>query len=68
MAEGFGSDASRYDRARPEYLVPTTGGFTQNLPALQQQLLDGLGAAVDAVGGSFVMSYATVTATATRLG
>ena len=65
MAEGFGSDASRYDRARPEYLVPTTGDFTQNLPALQQQLLDGLGAAV---GGSFVMSYATVTATATRLG
>lgn len=57
-----------YSRAEWLDLVPTTGGFTQNPPALQQQLLDGLGAAVDAVGGSFVMSYDTVTATAARLG
>jgi SAM-dependent methyltransferase len=48
-------------------LVPTTGGFTQNPPALQGELLDGLGAVVDAAGGGFVMSYSTVTATATRL-
>ena len=49
-------------------LVPTTGGFTQNPPEIQQALLDGLGAAVDAVGGSFRMTYSTVTATAVRLG
>ncbi len=57
-----------YTRAEWLDLVSTTGGFTQNPPALQQQLLDGLGVAVDAAGGSFVMSYTTVTATATRLG
>ena len=57
-----------YTRAEWLDLVPTTGGFTQNSPTLQRELLDGLGAVVDAAGGSFVMSYATVTATATRLG
>lgn len=48
-------------------LVPTTGGFTQHPEAVQRALLDGLGAAVDAAGGSFTMSYATVAATAARL-
>jgi SAM-dependent methyltransferase len=48
-------------------LVPTTGGFTRNTPEVQQELLAGLGAAVDAAGGSFLMSFATVTATAVRL-
>jgi SAM-dependent methyltransferase len=57
-----------YTRAEWLDLVLTTGGFTQNSPALQRELLDGLGSVVDAAGGSFVMSYATVTATATRLG
>ena len=48
-------------------LVPTTGGFTRQPEAVQQELLDGLGAAVDAAGGSFIMSYATIAATAARL-
>jgi SAM-dependent methyltransferase len=48
-------------------LVPTTGGFTRHPEAVQRQLLDGLGAAVDAAGGSFTMSYTTIAATAARL-
>jgi SAM-dependent methyltransferase len=48
-------------------LVPTTGGFTQRPEAVQAELLDGLGAAVDAAGGTFIMSYTTVAATAARL-
>ena len=48
-------------------LVPTTGGFTQRPEAIQTELLDGLGAAVDAAGGTFTMSYATIAATAARL-
>ena len=38
-------------------LVPTTGGFTRHPEAIQTELLDGLGAAVDAAGGTFTMSY-----------
>ena len=48
-------------------LVPTTGGFTRRPEAVQTELLDGLGAAVDAAGGTFTMSYATIAATAARL-
>ena len=48
-------------------LVPTTGGFTQRPKAIQTELLDGLGAAVDAAGGTFTMSYTTIAATAARL-
>ena len=48
-------------------LVPTTGGFTRHPQAIQAELLDGLGAAVDAAGGTFTMSYATIAATAARL-
>ncbi len=48
-------------------LVPTTGGFTRQPEAVQRQLLDGLGAAVDAAGGTFVMGYTTIAATAARL-
>jgi SAM-dependent methyltransferase len=48
-------------------LVPTTGGFTRHPEAVQRELLDGLGAAVDAAGGTFTMSCTTVTATAARL-
>jgi SAM-dependent methyltransferase len=47
-------------------LVPTTGGFTRHSEGVQRELLDGLGAAVDAAGGAFVMSYATIAATAAR--
>jgi len=48
-------------------LVPTTGGFTQRPEAIQTELLDGLGAAVDTAGGTFTMSYTTIAATAARL-
>ncbi len=48
-------------------LVPTTGGFTRHPEAIRQELLDGLGAAVDAAGGTFTMSYTTIAATAARL-
>jgi SAM-dependent methyltransferase len=48
-------------------LVPTTGGFARHPEAIQRELLDGLGAAVDAAGGIFTMSYTTIAATAARL-
>jgi SAM-dependent methyltransferase len=47
-------------------LVPTTGGFTLLPGPAQAELLAGLGAAVDARGGSFTMSYTTLTVTAAR--
>lgn len=55
---------------RDEWLdqVPTFGGNSQ-LPAGQREaLLTGMGAAIDAAGGSFVMRYATVAVTAARTG
>ena len=48
-------------------LVVTTGGFTRHPEPIQRALLDGLGAAVDAAGGTFTMSGTTLTATAARL-
>lgn len=56
--------ARPYTRDEWRELVLTTGGFTQHPEAVQQELLDGLGAAVDAAGGSFTMSYTTIAATA----
>ncbi len=55
---------------RDEWLdqVPTFGGSAQLPPATLEALLAGIGAAVDAVGGSFTMQYATVAATAARAG
>jgi SAM-dependent methyltransferase len=61
---------SRWERqyTRDEWLdlVPTTGGFTGLPEAKQRQLFEGLGAAIDAAGGSFTMSYSTIAATAAR--
>jgi SAM-dependent methyltransferase len=61
---------SRWDRpyTRAEWLdlVPTTGGFTRMPAAARAEVLDGLGAAVDAAGGSFTMGYATLAVTAAR--
>jgi len=64
----------RFDWERPytrdEWLdaVPTFGGHNR-LPADKlQELLAGIGAAVDAAGGSFTMGYSTVAATAARAG
>jgi SAM-dependent methyltransferase len=53
---------------RDEWLdfLPTTGRLTQ-LPADKvEQVLAAVGAAVDAIGGSFTMSYTTLAVTATR--
>jgi len=53
---------------RGEWLdqVPTFGGHTQLPPAKLEDLLAGIGTAIDAAGGSFTMSYTTVAATAAR--
>jgi SAM-dependent methyltransferase len=55
---------------RDEWLdqVPTFGGSSLLPPARLEELLAGIGAAVDAVGGSFTMQYATVAVSATRAG
>jgi SAM-dependent methyltransferase len=46
--------------------LPTLGSLTP-LPSEQQaQILEGVGDAIDAVGGSFTMSYATIAITAIR--
>ncbi|GAA3212968.1 class I SAM-dependent methyltransferase [Dactylosporangium siamense] len=51
---------------RDEWLdqLPTFGGNTQLPPAALQQVLAGMGAAVDALGGSFTALYSTVVVTA----
>jgi SAM-dependent methyltransferase len=53
---------------RSEWLdqLPTTGPLTRMPPDKLAQVLDGVGDAIDAIGGSFTMRYATVVATATR--
>ncbi|MEV7232390.1 class I SAM-dependent methyltransferase [Polymorphospora sp. NPDC051019] len=57
-----------YTRDDWVYQVPTFGGHHLLPPAKLNQLQEGLGAAVDAAGGSFTMSYTTVAVTATRAG
>jgi SAM-dependent methyltransferase len=47
-------------------LVPTYGGNTQLPAAILGEVLDGIGAAVDAIGGRFTMGYTTVVTTAAR--
>ncbi len=53
---------------RDEWLdqMPTTGEITQLPPDKLAVVLEAVGAAIDAIGGSFTMRYATVAATATR--
>jgi len=55
---------------RDEWLdqLPTFGGHTQLPPAKQAELLAGIGAAIDALGGGFTMGYATMAVTAARSG
>jgi len=55
---------------REEWLdqVPTSGGHSQLPPNTLQELLAGIGAAIDTVGGSFTMGYAAVVVTAERTG
>ncbi|MFG6201515.1 class I SAM-dependent methyltransferase [Nonomuraea sp. JJY05] len=47
-------------------LLPTTGVHTRLPAATLQEVLAGVGAAVDAAGGHFTMRYATVVVTAAR--
>lgn len=55
-----------YTRAEWLALLPTTGALTQ-LPAAQLAvILDAVGAAVDALGGSFTMPFTTFAASAVR--
>jgi SAM-dependent methyltransferase len=51
---------------RDEWLdqVPTSGGHNQFPPGKLDELLEGTGAAIDAVGGRFTMSYVAVVVTA----
>jgi hypothetical protein len=62
----------RYEWERPytrgEWLdqVPTFGGYAQLPPIKQEDLLAGIGAAIDAAGGGFTMRYTTVAVTAAR--
>ncbi|MFB7178214.1 class I SAM-dependent methyltransferase [Streptomyces sp. NPDC056257] len=46
--------------------MPTLGAFTRLPPDRMAEVLDGAGTAVDAMGGSFTMHYATVAITAVR--
>lgn len=48
--------------------MPTQGAFTRLPPDRLAEVLDGVGSAVDATGGSFTMRYATVAVTAARTG
>jgi SAM-dependent methyltransferase len=55
--------------SRDEWLdqIPTHGILTQLAPDKLAQVLDGVGAAIDAIGGSFTMRYTTVAVTAARV-
>ena len=55
---------------RDEWLdqLPTFGNLTRLPPAQLAQVQAGVGAAIDALGGSFTMPYTTVAVTAARTG
>jgi SAM-dependent methyltransferase len=72
-ASAFGDpDQWRFDwdrlYTRDEWLeqVPTFGGASQMPPAKLQEILAGVGGAIDSLGGSFTMRYTTVAVTAAR--
>jgi SAM-dependent methyltransferase len=73
-AGGFGqAEQWRFDWERPytraQWLdvIPTLGGQSQLPAPVLGELLAGMGAAIDAVGGGFTMAYVTVAVTAARL-
>ncbi len=75
QAGAFGEPEQwRFDWDRPytrdEWLdlAPTAGGYSLFSPGQQEELLAGVGAAVDAVGGSFPMHYTAMAVTAARTG
>jgi hypothetical protein len=47
-------------------LLPTTGALTRLRPDQLTGILDAVGAAIDALGGSFTMHYTTLATTAVR--
>ncbi|MGO9159242.1 MAG: hypothetical protein ACLP7J_00805 [Streptosporangiaceae bacterium] len=49
-------------------LVPTSGGHSRFPPGKLDELLAGIGTAIDAAGGSLMMCYTAVVVTATRAG
>ena len=49
-------------------LVPTVGGHNRFPPAKLAELLAGMGAAIDTVGGSFTMQYTALAVTSARTG
>jgi SAM-dependent methyltransferase len=55
--------------SRDEWLdqLPTLGSLTQLSPDKVAQVQEGVGTAIDAMGGSFTMCYTTVAVTAARL-
>jgi SAM-dependent methyltransferase len=55
--------------SRDEWLdqLPTLGSLTQLAPDELAQVQEGVGAAIDAMGGSFTMRYTTVAVTAARV-
>jgi SAM-dependent methyltransferase len=55
-----------YTRDRWLSVVPTAGGLNQLPRDKLDELLAGIGAVIDAAGGSFTMTYAAVTVTAAR--
>jgi SAM-dependent methyltransferase len=73
QAQAFGEpERWRFDweqrYTRDEWLnqMPTQGGLTLFPKSEQDELLTGIGAAIDAMGGSFTMHYATVVVTAAK--
>jgi hypothetical protein len=54
---------------RDEWLdqMPTQGPLTQLPPDKVSEILSGVGAAIDTLGGAFTVPFATVAVTATRL-
>jgi hypothetical protein len=61
----FGWEQS-YTRAQWLDLLPATGGLTRLAPGQLAEVLGGVGAAVDQLGGGFTMPYITLAATAAR--
>lgn len=55
-----------YSREQWLELLPTTGSLTRLRPDQLAEILDAVGEAIDALGGSFVMDYTTLATTAVR--
>jgi SAM-dependent methyltransferase len=61
----FGWERS-YTTAEWLDVIPTVGGHNRMAPDTLRELLDSMGAVVDAAGGSFTVRYTTVAVTAAR--